>query len=112
MEDVQEVETPHVPDTRHYTGNTSVLSPVNTHPRAPVPPNGEHKAFNLTRGSSFLKQNSKRVSDGRALLGGTCIQRPGPGLKYLHRSPASRNRRRKGNPVPGGITGLPWSWMI
>jgi hypothetical protein len=26
-------------------------------------------------------------------------------LEYLHRSPASRRRRRKGNPVPGGMTG-------
>jgi hypothetical protein len=26
-------------------------------------------------------------------------------LKYFHRSPASRRWRRKGNPVPGGITG-------
>jgi hypothetical protein len=29
----------------------------------------------------------------------------GGGLEYLHRSPASRKRRRRGNPVPGGITG-------
>jgi hypothetical protein len=33
----------------------------------------------------------------------------GGGIKYLHRSPASRKRRRKGNPVPGGITGPPCS---
>jgi hypothetical protein len=25
-------------------------------------------------------------------------------LEYLHRGPASRRRRRKGNPVPGDIT--------
>jgi hypothetical protein len=31
----------------------------------------------------------------------------GGGLEYLHHSPASRRRRRKGNPVPGGITGQP-----
>jgi hypothetical protein len=31
------------------------------------------------------------------------------GLEYLHRCPASRKRRRKGNPVPGGITGPPCS---
>jgi hypothetical protein len=30
--------------------------------------------------------------------------------EYLHRSPASLRRRRKGNPVPGGITGPPCSW--
>jgi hypothetical protein len=29
----------------------------------------------------------------------------GGGVEYLHRSPASPRRRRKGNPVPGGITG-------
>jgi hypothetical protein len=31
--------------------------------------------------------------------------RRGGGIEYLHRSPESRRRRRKGNPVPGGITG-------
>jgi hypothetical protein len=36
----------------------------------------------------------------------------GGGVKYLHRSPASRRRRRKENPVPGGITGPPFSWGI
>jgi hypothetical protein len=36
----------------------------------------------------------------------------GGGVQYLHRSPASRRRRRKGNPVPGGIIGLPCSWGI
>jgi hypothetical protein len=33
-------------------------------------------------------------------------------VEYLHRSPASGKRRRKGNPVPGGITGPPCSWGI
>jgi hypothetical protein len=33
-------------------------------------------------------------------------------LNHLHRSPAIRKRRRKGNPVPGGITGPPYSWGI
>jgi hypothetical protein len=27
-------------------------------------------------------------------------------LEHLHRSPASRKRRQKGNPAPGGITEL------
>jgi hypothetical protein len=36
----------------------------------------------------------------------------GGGFEYLHRSPASRRRRRKGNPVPGGVTGPPCSWGI
>jgi hypothetical protein len=34
----------------------------------------------------------------------------GGGLEYLHRSPASRRRRWKGNPVPGGVTGPPCHW--
>jgi hypothetical protein len=34
----------------------------------------------------------------------------GGGLEYFYRSPASRKRRRKGNPVPGGISGPPCSW--
>jgi hypothetical protein len=34
----------------------------------------------------------------------------GVGFDYLHRSPVSRKKRRKGNPVPGGITGPPCSW--
>jgi hypothetical protein len=32
------------------------------------------------------------------------------GLEYCNRSPANDRRRRKGNPVPGGITGLPCHW--
>jgi hypothetical protein len=31
---------------------------------------------------------------------------------HLHHIPTSRRRRRKGNPVPGGITGRPSSWGI
>jgi hypothetical protein len=34
------------------------------------------------------------------------------GFEYLHRSPASRRRRRKGNPVSGGITKPPCSWGL
>jgi hypothetical protein len=34
------------------------------------------------------------------------------GLEYLHRSPATRKKRRKRNPVPGGITGPLSSWGI
>jgi hypothetical protein len=34
----------------------------------------------------------------------------GGGIEYFHRSPASRKRRQKGNPVPGGITGPLCSW--
>jgi hypothetical protein len=52
----------------------------------------------------------------------TWISGPGPAIaaynwlygvdvmQYLHRSPASRRRRRNGNSVHGGITGQPCSW--
>jgi hypothetical protein len=36
----------------------------------------------------------------------------GGGLENFHRSPPSRRRRRKGNPVPGVRTGPPCSWGI
>jgi hypothetical protein len=36
----------------------------------------------------------------------------GGGLEYLHRSPASRKRRRKGSPMTGGIPRPPCSWGI
>jgi hypothetical protein len=32
------------------------------------------------------------------------------GLEYHRRGPASRRRRRKGNPVPGDVTGPPCHW--
>jgi hypothetical protein len=38
--------------------------------------------------------------------------RRGGGFEYIHRSPASRRRWRKGNSVPEGITGPPCSWGI
>jgi hypothetical protein len=34
----------------------------------------------------------------------------GGGLEHLHRSPAISRRRRKGNPVPGGLTGPACHW--
>jgi hypothetical protein len=53
--------------------------------------------------SSPLTVLFKHFRDACLLCGG--------GLQYLHRSPASRRRRRgKGNPVPGGITGPPCHW--
>jgi hypothetical protein len=45
------------------------------------------------------------------LINGLCNP-CGGGLEYLHCSSASRKRRPKGNPVPGGITGPPCSWGI
>jgi hypothetical protein len=36
----------------------------------------------------------------------------GGGVEYLLRSLARRRTRRKGNPVPGAITGPPCSWGI
>jgi hypothetical protein len=56
--------------------------------------------------------NSHIVSDG--LLNLILVHERafpcGGGLEYPHRSPASRRRRRKENPVPGGITGPPCHW--
>jgi hypothetical protein len=48
-------------------------------------------------------QHKKKTSNNRRsmYLWVACGRR----LKYLHRNPASRRRRRKGIPVPGGITG-------
>jgi hypothetical protein len=44
---------------------------------------------------------------------GTSSETPRGGrFDYLHHSPASRRRRLKGNPVPGGITGPPFSGGI
>jgi hypothetical protein len=34
------------------------------------------------------------------------------GFEYLHHNPAICSRRRKGNPVPRGITGPPCFWTI
>jgi hypothetical protein len=39
-------------------------------------------------------------------IGTVWVSPCGGGFEYLHRSPVSRRRRRKGHPVPGGITGL------
>jgi hypothetical protein len=36
----------------------------------------------------------------------------GGGIEYLHRSPASRKRQRKANPVPRAISRPPCSWGI
>jgi hypothetical protein len=42
----------------------------------------------------------------------TVLYPRGGRLQYLHRSPASRRRRRKWNPVPRDITGPHSSWRI
>jgi hypothetical protein len=34
----------------------------------------------------------------------------GGGLECIHRSPVSNRKRRKGKPMPGGITGPPYHW--
>jgi hypothetical protein len=49
-------------------------------------------------------QEAQKVAWGSHLCGG--------GVKYLHRGPASCTSWRKGNPVPGGITGPCCSWGI
>jgi hypothetical protein len=50
----------------------------------------------------YSSLNVTRIITSRVLRGG--------GFEYLHRSPASRKRRRKGISVPGGITGSPCHW--
>jgi hypothetical protein len=68
--------------------------------------------------------NTNATTEVRCLLYGPCRdvlssplslmnRRPcGGGVEYLHRSSASRRRRRKWNPLPGGITGPPSPWGI
>jgi hypothetical protein len=51
-----------------------------------------------------------RLTDWLTVSHNVILTFPIGGFKYLHRSPASRRRRRKGNPVPGGITGPLCSW--
>jgi hypothetical protein len=41
-----------------------------------------------------------------------CLIPCGGGVEYHHRSPASRRRQRKGNPMSGDITGPPCAWGI
>jgi hypothetical protein len=52
----------------------------------------------------FVYYLEERVNDRAHPRGGV--------FEYLHRSAANRRRRRKRNPVPGGITGPPCSWGI
>jgi hypothetical protein len=79
----------------------------------------------LLLGSRFLIMQQIHCNNGRAVFSTWSVPRGykrdkdwslvrvlpcGGGFEYLHRSPASSKRRRKGNPVPGGITGPPCSW--
>jgi hypothetical protein len=52
----------------------------------------------------------KCYKQGRSSCGVTIPY--GGGVECLHRSPATRRRRRKGNPVSVGIIGTPCSWEI
>jgi hypothetical protein len=47
-------------------------------------------------------------SSGNSISTDPCIG----GLEYFQRNPASRKRRQKGIPMPGGITWPPCSWGI
>jgi hypothetical protein len=53
---------------------------------------------------------SRGICGGKEAMGR--LNPCGGGVEYLHRGPASHRRRRKGNPVPGGITGPACSWII
>jgi hypothetical protein len=72
--------------------------------------------FDLTDGYLIPRQTG-RLTVGRNITStltlSLWVRTPrGGGFEYLHRSPASRRRRRKRNPVPGHITGPPCSWGI
>jgi hypothetical protein len=79
--------------------------------------------------NTFLRQRKQEGSNRRtvgeslfrevraeAILGEPIGEPPsdpcGGGLEYRHRSLASRKRRQKGNPFPGGIAVPPYSWGI
>jgi hypothetical protein len=60
------------------------------------------------RNGDLLWVRAEHISEESEHIGGRTPC--GGGFEYLHRSPASRRRRRKGNPVPGGITVPPCYW--
>jgi hypothetical protein len=66
------------------------------------PVNNNREMLVSVRSMSGLYHEFSGVFWGFPLRGG--------GFEYLHRSLASRRRRRKGNAVPEGITGPPCSW--
>jgi hypothetical protein len=78
-----------------------ILPRMSSEPRASIPP----PPPGSIRGLSYFFVR-KELSLQFNLCGGW--------LEYLHRSPASRKRRQKGNPVPGGggIAEPPCSWGI
>jgi hypothetical protein len=57
--------------------------------------------------ASLYKEPCRLFKDSREECDAVCRR-----VEYFHRSPASRRKRRKGNPVPGGITGPSCSWGI
>jgi hypothetical protein len=72
-------------------------------------PSGQYFLLSLESGWSWMSWHFDRNWAHRiAVITDPC----GGGLEYLHRRPASRKRRQKGNPVPGGITEPPCSWGI
>jgi hypothetical protein len=63
--------------------------------------------FYAVRAKGLYNEDTSRVSCWRKKRD-PC----GGGVEYLDRNPASRRRRRRGNPVIGGTTGPPCSWGI
>jgi hypothetical protein len=96
----------HVSIHPHPTPRLSVL---------PLPPsltflssknNSRDLLTSRLRVSSAQRPNATVQQLLHVLFAVVCATSAG-GLQYPHRSPASRKRRQKGNPVPGGITGPP-----
>jgi hypothetical protein len=69
--------------------------------RAESTAQGEENLPNRSTFSKLLHNNTKYP--GTIMKDSPC----GGGLECPHRSPANSRRRRKGNPVPGGINGHP-----
>jgi hypothetical protein len=69
-----------------------------------TPTQNSRTVFSMWSLPRYYKQGSlkQRVSDFFPC---------GGGVEYIHRSPASRRRRQKWNPVPGSITGPPCCWV-
>jgi hypothetical protein len=78
----------------------------------------ENKHFqSMWKGAVWLKGGELSVIINFACLKSRMLvhywESPGGSrLEYLHCGPASRKRRRKGNPVPRGISEPPCSWGI
>jgi hypothetical protein len=77
----------------------------------------KEKTLSRVPDGNLTPRQTGRLAVGRNItlsltLALSWVSRPGGGFEYLHRSPASHRRRRKGKSVPGSITGPLLSWVI